>query len=825
MWDDSAGVIGCHERMFGSKITSSTTLRQGPLVFLGTQMNGQLMEKRGTNVAAARNSGQRKSKATPQLSCELCRERKVKCDKLEPCTNCASSGVVCVPIHRLRLPRGRHRHRSRQTSPPPAVQVPAHDVVAVDGDLNRRIRRLEALVDSMSSVMTRADTASGESREQSVEGPDIQVITSACASTTTSGPAVSNGTKKQSLLIQGPDHFWADLVKEIHGLRDVIKPAPGEAEEESAQAPNPAQIDSVDGGIRVLGLCGSSNPPLGPRNFASDRVDLSCDKVATSQLCQVYLRQVDPIIKILHRPSLTKWMLQGERYLEYPDRHASVEALSSAVCYSAANSMTENQCQAMFHTSKSSVVADCQRACEAAIERSGLLATRDITVLQAFVLYIVARRSEDRSRAVWTLIAVAVRIAKALCLYLDPDGETGQSETFFHQQIRKRLWFTICLIDLQASFTQSSEPLVSLEEVSSLTLPRHINDSDFDSTTTHEVPDKEGLTDITFALVTYQVQLNGRMLNFAKYEEKSDGDSSNSGQSVTSSSLNMMSNQEAQQQHVQRFEQEVLGLMHFCDPESSTFAWFAWHSTQCFVAGMRLSALRPFRPTRRGNQVPLPRMKDNTELLRLALHVLEKAQLMHTDPRGEGFRWYITIPWHPLAIATAECYVCIDTALVRCAWPLVEASYQQHEAIIARYSGGILRGPLGKLMRRTREKLAALLHDNHDVSSSSSFDIVSSSEAQVSSTLLSRPNTTALGESLVDSPWATTTISPVNLDLTFKEAYDSSTPLFPQQIWNPTSLLLESQPILGAEVPIAGLSPSQDVLDQSQRMWEEFMSM
>lgn len=51
---------------------------------------------------------------------------------------------------------------------------------------------------------------------------------------------------------------------------------------------------------------------------------------------------------------------------------------------------------------------------------------------------------------------------------------------------------------------------------------------------------------------------------------------------------------------------------------------------------------------------PSPRREGNPELLRLCLLVLEKAHLMHTDIRAEGFRWYVTIPWHALAIAMAE---------------------------------------------------------------------------------------------------------------------------------------------------------------------------
>lgn len=111
--------------------------------------------------------------------------------------------------------------------------------------------------------------------------------------------------------------------------------------------------------------------------------------VVARQLCEVYLQQVDPVIKILHRPSLNRWMVQGEPYLAYADGHPSVEALGSAVCYSAISSMTENQCSVMFHASKADLLAESRVACETAIGRAGLLTSRDITVLQAFILYLV----------------------------------------------------------------------------------------------------------------------------------------------------------------------------------------------------------------------------------------------------------------------------------------------------------------------------------------------------------------------------------------------------------------------------------------------------
>ena len=59
--------------------------------------------------------------------------------------------------------------------------------------------------------------------------------------------------------------------------------------------------------------------------------------------------------------------------------------------------MTEDQYRRILHTSKAQVVAECRAACEDAIEKSGLLATQDVTVLQAFVLYIVSTRLPQES--------------------------------------------------------------------------------------------------------------------------------------------------------------------------------------------------------------------------------------------------------------------------------------------------------------------------------------------------------------------------------------------------------------------------------------------
>ena len=117
---------------------------------------------------------------------------------------------------------------------------------------------------------------------------------------------------------------------------------------------------------------------------------MQIDPIVGSQLCQVFLLQVDPIIKILHRPSLSRFMIDGKAYLDYPESHPSIEALRAAVCYAAVSSLTKQRCYDMLGADQPTLAMEYQEISEAAIERSGLVTSEDITVLQAFIIYLVS---------------------------------------------------------------------------------------------------------------------------------------------------------------------------------------------------------------------------------------------------------------------------------------------------------------------------------------------------------------------------------------------------------------------------------------------------
>ncbi|ROW15896.1 hypothetical protein VPNG_02619 [Cytospora leucostoma] len=695
----------------------------------------------GAGAEPAAGSAAGPSQKGPQLNCASCRDRKLKCDKLDPCTNCTSSGLVCMPVYRPRLPRGRHAAacgRRNSSSSTPILdrtstgrdQLPdaGAALAAENKKLMERLQWVETRVKEISSFKGEGGGTNLAHQEPAVdltepEGNTVLARTTPSASNTSllspkgeTAHGTGNGLEDQnnlSIIDNPPDFTFGDFY--TGGMEDL----------------NQVDFD-FDGGLLALGFHG---PPV--LHAAVTQVSLlpQNSQAASVQLCQVYIDNIDPIIKILHRPSLSRWMMHGERYLDYPEGHDTPEVLRAAVCYSASVSMTDESCQAIFKIDKFNLVKACRTDCETAISKSALLTSRDITVLQAFVLYLTAKRTEDHTTAVWALFALVVRIAKSLGLHQDVD----EGDSFFNQQMRKRLWLTICLLDLQVSLAQLSEPLVSHDEVASaLAVVRNINDSDFGPTTRHPLHDREGLTDITFALITYRVQLAGRMLHFSSSSSQdvtftdpapaggssesmfsnadSDRNGTNSNRvaalSSCHSSAMFLLGPEWRQHHVRQFEREALSLLHFCDPETSKYAWFTWHSTQCLISAVRLAATQrarlpcgqlalPATPMSVARSTACSEVGGDLELLQRALTHLEKVKVMYTNPRGAGYRWYI--PMSSFATAVNESLTCTDTALLQRGWPVIEALYQRIE-----HNSQASKTHLEKLMYRMREKMTGL---------------------------------------------------------------------------------------------------------------------
>ena len=319
----------------------------------------------------------------------------------------------------------------------------------------------------------------------------------------------------------------------------------------------------------------------------------------------------------------------------------------------------------------------------------------------------IAVRSHDRSRTAWTLFPIAVRLAIALGLNVD---SSHSSESFFEQQMRRRLWYTICVLDVHSSFDRGSEPIID-HKSKHPRLPLNINDSDFGPGSKDCFSDKEGLTDMTKALVQYHAQATGKALG-------AEEDDTPSSAQLTPRTMT------SRQQLVEQFELHTRKLLQYCDQNASPYAWSTFNGSLTALATMQLSLRRPMNHNGRKG---IPMDTDSTSILRLATTVLERDIIMRSDPRGEPFRWFGIIHWHPLAVAVAECYVCTNAAVLRHVWPTIETSFEHISKVLAEYRQGMFWKPLERLMLKTRSRIHAFLKTTdpatHTGMSASSTDV------------------------------------------------------------------------------------------------------
>lgn len=329
-------------------------------------------------------SFQARDQYTPTLTCEFCRRRKIKCDKLSPCSNCQKAGVHCEPVRRKRLPRGRHTSRLGGST----------------DDLRDKIDRLEALVNvalAESSSDSRGAAGKREGRNRGSNGNGNGNINGAAFSTenVNSSPGEGHALAARSPASSGTTsegrsmapQFWSNMIKEIHGIQGLASEDTEEDDDDDHAEEQATPYFSSPSYIMGLSL-----GRLGHLHSLS----LRPSREVAAALCDVYLNQVDRIIKVLHRPSVKQHLLHGHPYPGCRDSPTAENALDAAIFYAAVASMTDRQCQLLFHCDRMDVLPEYQSACETGLERADLMRTTDMTVLQAFVLYLVCLQDKKQ---------------------------------------------------------------------------------------------------------------------------------------------------------------------------------------------------------------------------------------------------------------------------------------------------------------------------------------------------------------------------------------------------------------------------------------------
>ena len=105
------------------------------------------------------------------------------------------------------------------------------------------------------------------------------------------------------------------------------------------------------------------------------------------QLWQVYINNVNPLLKITHTPTLQGRIIEASANLEKASK--SLEALMFAIYFMAVTAMREADVITILNEQRSTLLARYYAATQQALINAGFMRNPDLTVLQAYLLYLV----------------------------------------------------------------------------------------------------------------------------------------------------------------------------------------------------------------------------------------------------------------------------------------------------------------------------------------------------------------------------------------------------------------------------------------------------
>ena len=272
-------------------------------------------------------------------SCTLCRRRKVKCDREFPCGSCTRAGVECVPLVPSRVPRGRKGGRKRR----------------IDGELLERIAKLEALIEDAGGDI-KGDMG-GDSNKHGMSPLRMDYKSTVGVTETPSranvsdihdlskgssnGPASHKGQSSPGFHRYLGASFWVTLSDEVNGLKEVLDDSSNEEDELEEAQTLPSSLSAS--GRQQLPLATDSSFVISRANFVENPGHPTARQLYS--LCEIFLKNVDPVFKILHAPSLRRYLQDGAAELDCSPGPRGLEALKFAISYAATVSLTDEECR------------------------------------------------------------------------------------------------------------------------------------------------------------------------------------------------------------------------------------------------------------------------------------------------------------------------------------------------------------------------------------------------------------------------------------------------------------------------------------------------
>ncbi|KAJ5725536.1 C6 transcription factor [Penicillium malachiteum] len=382
-------------------------------------------------------------------SCLRCHERKVRCDREHPCGRCIQANVECFFPENKRAPQ---------------------------------IKRLKASSDVNDNASTpRTQAYHGETQHAHIaaQSPDAQAF-------------ISDSVIRD----QGDPH-----VQSGNGVYQSTVGALEMAHKQSSNnvSENSSSHEIVDGqfhlpSVGILGL------PSRPRSEPTH--DLPLEPLQIQALWSIFKKNVAPMMSLLHKRSIEA-MIHEACAQAVSSLNSPLKALILAISFSAMVSATKEQCLSILNQDRDLCISRTRLAVEQALATANLINAKEIEVLQAAVIFLLCLRWID-PRIAWAETAIVIRVAQGQGVHRD-----GQFSglTPFNIQMRRRLWWHICILDMLCSEDQGTDTQIR-PEMFDTKIPSNIDIDDLSPEMIMPPHSQSGFTDITLCIIQCEMMIN-----------------------------------------------------------------------------------------------------------------------------------------------------------------------------------------------------------------------------------------------------------------------------------------------------------------------------
>ncbi|KAI1354474.1 hypothetical protein F5Y01DRAFT_272945 [Xylaria sp. FL0043] len=359
-----------------------------------------------------------------------------------------------------------------------------------------------------------------------------------------------------------------------------------------------------------------------------------------------------------------------------------MEALMFAISLAAVTSLREEEVEENFGEDRQTLLARFRLGTEQTLSRAGVLNTTDISTVQAFIISQEIVRQNDGQRATWTLAGLLIRIAVGMGLHRD--GCNFPNVSAFDAEIRRRVWYHICLLDARVGDCEPSNVSIT-ENLFDTKQPSNLNDADITPDMAALPASRDGYTDSTLCILRCRLWLFGR-----RFRSSISLDSS-PDETTTAHRLGMLA---------EIRKSMAKDLKHYLSPSENQF-----HLLIQILIVIELSkfdhiihVVNNFKPLHGGNE--------SCKAFALAVASLQHVFGFSEQPSSAQWGWYLcsVVQWHTMSTLLIHLSTSPWGPTAEMAWSLAKKAF-------AHLSEGMSRDP----MRQPLQELTNSVEKHRDV--------------------------------------------------------------------------------------------------------------